>query len=166
MNSLLISQLPNDIQMYILTFTYQPQPIQLLNDIHSFHKYASVIHNMYQTYLKMLVSRGMTLNPSDTELYYMSWFHVDLFGYCKFIKTYNDCNYPLFCLFMRNSQIKTSSHAYRYFRRTFDNKPQKSKCQILWGLLNPAERFKFIAHLKNSVNARITALRRVDHLFL
>jgi len=150
-----INNLPVDIKLYILTFTYSPQPLPLLNDIKHFLKSDEIIKKIYydRWIHEIDYEPEAVINWLDNDLIgYMNENYATMYGYRK--KFYNIITRS-FCikkLFEKLCITKMTPHNSRYIRaivNQYFSKNPKSTVKIIWGLLTEEERDEFIQFQEN-----------------
>lgn len=114
----LVAQLPSDVLLHVLSYTYCPQPAPLLVDIRDFSlSKAEATAYFYQTFI---VGWG-DIEPEDRH-----WFANEL--YC----------------FIRQSRFRwICAHVNRLYGRQVD-----AQINVLWGMMTPTERHAFLAYLR------------------
>lgn len=157
--------IPEEIQKYILKFVGgRPQPMNLLEDIKSFHDDVFLIPELYGRYFSSLCEVFGTdpmmkamLASNVMSLYVTEWFYKDLLFYCRVFrdKTILVHEFPLLKLFMRYPQIQTKTHAHRFMVGIFSQKTNVQQINLLWGLLTHPERVHFAVFVKESIDHKI-----------
>jgi hypothetical protein len=120
--------IPYNIILNIFSYTYNPQPTKLLDDIQDYYSTKEKLLNKYN---KMWIEENIDLDFSN-ELYIINDFANYLIVYNSF--------YHIFC---RHYMINNKKDAVRYMI-WLDTIPMVTQINIYWGLLQPHERDKVI----------------------
>jgi len=130
-----IKKLPEESQQYILTFTYEPQPFVLLNDIRHYTRTRPILQDWY-------IDRFAWeyLNAEN------DWLHNDLIGFCnQHYATMNGYRDYFFEIFTRMFMLKNKSR--QQVVHICNNKDTKKLSNIAWGILTIEERDTFMSDL-------------------
>ena len=126
-----MNKLPNELIFKILSYTYQPQPKSLLEDIRDFHKSKNTIDALYLEKWSCFANE----NPRDwiiNDLFiYMNDNIPTMFGYCKKCKD----------IIIRNPFVKNVENFIIYS----EIKDVDSQINIFLGLFTVQERKEFIS---------------------
>uniref|UniRef100_A0A6C0HQT6 Uncharacterized protein n=1 Tax=viral metagenome TaxID=1070528 RepID=A0A6C0HQT6_9ZZZZ len=129
----IIKKLPKDIRNYILTFTYEPQPFILLNDIRHYIRTRQEIKDWYTNHFAWEYPNA----ESD-------WLYNDLLGFCNensaLMFGYKAFYFEVFsrAFLLKNKsrdELLMHRHIFRYSDKTNN---------VIWGLLTIQERNEFI----------------------
>jgi len=123
-------QIPYSIAQHILSYTYNPQPAQLVHDIQNYY---ITKENLLKEYNKMWMEENI-------QVYIIN----DFANYIFATQTYSNSFYHIFC---RHYMINNKKEAVRYMR-WLDTIPLDTQIHIYWGLLQPHERNEFIEELQ------------------
>ena len=133
-------KLPQELHRHVLSYTYSPQPKDLLVDIRNFHTSLHVIKEIYRC--NKTIFAGEDNAPTWVE----DWIINDLYGWL------ND-DMPVMHGFREKfvNLIQRNPYYALFTRFTTEEiilllgmKSGKSELRIFWGLLNPNQRHKFI----------------------
>lgn len=129
-NNLPIYKLPREIIDIIISYTYNPQPAELLEDIRHFNCsreliYSLFIHNYHSSQYKYLLSHDL--------VYFVNGKNIIDIGYAE----------SFFDFFTRHVLINSIEQVEPYFLQ-IESIPVESEINIIWGLLTPQERSNFI----------------------
>lgn len=113
-----IAHLPLDVVLHILSYTYRPQPADLLVDIRDFvPTKAEAAAYFYQTF----IVGWNDIEPEDKH-----WFANELYCY------------------IRQSRFRwICAHVKQLYGRTVD-----AQINVLWGMMAPSERHAFLTYLR------------------
>ena len=134
------NKLPQELHRCILSYTYSPQPKDLLYDIRNFHTSLHVIKEIYRC--NKTIFAGEDNAPTWVE----DWIINDLYGWL------ND-DMPVMHGFREKflHLIQRNPYYSLFTRFTTEEiilllgmKSGKSELRIFWGLLNPNQRQRFI----------------------
>jgi hypothetical protein len=131
-------KLPTELIDKILSYTYQLQPADLLQDIS--HYYKSRKH-ILQLYYDIWIIEMNEIVPEQ-----MHWLMNDLFAYSdQYINFINDLNYvyDYYAVFLRNSMLKDRISVDKYVDY-LSKQTVGIQINVLWGLLNIVERDEFV----------------------
>jgi hypothetical protein len=134
-----ISDLPTDVQLHILSYTYAIQPTSLLRDIKSFVEDGKKVLEFYNNLPIFLqeLAYGENLN----------FLLNDLYRYCNdFIATRHGFNERFHDIFKRNfliSRMECNVIDW-YIDTVLMNKNVSSQIIMFWGLLTYEERNDFL----------------------
>jgi hypothetical protein len=150
-----INNLPFDIKMHIISFTYSPQPTSLTNDIKHFLRSRAIIQEIYydRWNYDFAFEPGADINWLDNDLVgYMNDNYATMYGYRQ--KFYNIITRS-FCIrniFQKLCINKITPYNSKYVRSIIDPhfyRQAKFTVKILWGLLTIEERDEFIQLQEN-----------------
>jgi hypothetical protein len=131
------NKLPIEIIYIILSYTYQPQPKEITEDIKNYYESKQILLKSYENYWIFICQEN---EPSDKE-----WITNDLYRYSnRNFATMNGYVDDFYELFFRVFNIRTKEHVNQYIIK-LDNKSLDTQINIFWGLLNPKERDEFIS---------------------
>jgi hypothetical protein len=131
------NKLPKELIYIILSYTPQPQPKEITEDIKNFYESKQILLQTYRNYWIFICQEN---EPSDKE-----WITNDLYRYSnRNIATMNGYDDDFYELFFRLFNFKTKEQINKYIT-ILDNKSLDSQINIFWGLLNPKERNEFIS---------------------
>jgi hypothetical protein len=137
MNKLIV-ELPQDIIDIIISYTYNLQNKELLDDIQDYTKSKKVLfHNYYDYWISYI-------NEEEPEDKY--WLINDLISYTNNHKAtmYGYTN-NFYDIFYRNILLKTNEDVDKYIIN-LDDKNVNSQINIVLGLLTKQERYEFICN--------------------
>ena len=133
-------KLPQELHRHVLSYTYSPQPKDLLDDIRNFHASLYVIKEIYRC------NKMIFAGDDDASTWVEDWIINDLYGWL------ND-DMPVMHGFREKflHLIQRNPYYSLFTRFTTEEiilllgmKSGKSELRIFWGLLNPNQRQKFI----------------------
>ena len=129
----LIQRLPEDVRRYIIPFTYNPQPKDLLADIVN---YQYTLNNVIGAY---------KVEWTNEEVY--DWLINDIFAWLNnnvptmygYVPSFYDVwsRFPPFQPFMPSQPVMN------LYLRFLDKKSSMTMIRVFWGLLTPFERNRF-----------------------
>uniref|UniRef100_A0A6C0HYZ9 Uncharacterized protein n=1 Tax=viral metagenome TaxID=1070528 RepID=A0A6C0HYZ9_9ZZZZ len=134
--------LPNELVLKIWSYTYSPQPSNLLEDIRDYSSSFDVI--CYYYFTKLMEDYG-----NDFLFHtYINWAIHDIVDYISFFKNdyeiiLNETDYSVWrrCFQCKNmNTLELEGFIYKFEKGSLDN----TKLRFLWGLLQPNERKEFI----------------------
>lgn len=132
--------LPNYIIHKIISYAYNIQNKELLNDIQSFHKTKYEVKYKYQTKYNWFFTRYSWHENNNLYLNYINYIVDELYIYMKTkINSKNIYNYIL----ERSFNYKTIKEAKLYLFR-LSRLNIETQLNILWGLLRENERNNFL----------------------
>lgn len=140
----LIDLLPNDIILKIISYTYNTQPKELLQDILSFYETKSKLFSqIFVTNYNWQITRYNWYEVNNLQIDYISNLVDELliFMYSK-VNGQNIYNY----LSQRTYKYKTREQVNNCINN-IKKKDYKTQINILWGILNSFERKIFITKL-------------------
>jgi hypothetical protein len=114
----LIDRLPNDIIHKIISYTYNVQPKELLEDIESYYYTRSILYNM-------AISKYFRYNWFESKQHSLDDLIIGLYHYIIY------------------SEFKNVNKHTFYFYCHKLNGPTQTRINFIWGLLTPAERKKY-----------------------
>ena len=147
-------KLPQELHRHVLSYTYSPQPKDLLDDIRNFHTSLHVIKEIYRC--NKTIFAGEDNAPTWVE----DWIINDLYGWLnddmavmhgfreKFVNLIQ--RNPYYSLFARRWAEPNAARRPQGYCPTekiillLGMKSGESELRIFWGLLNPNQRQKFI----------------------
>jgi hypothetical protein len=130
------NKLPIEIIYIILSYTYQPQPKEITEDIKNCHESKQILLQTYHNYWIFICQEN---EPADKE-----WLINNLYRYSnKNTPTMNGYVDEFYELFFRVFNIRTKEQVNKYIT-ILDNKSLDTQINIFWRLLNLEERNKFI----------------------
>jgi hypothetical protein len=133
-----IDKLPQDIIYIIISYTYNLQNKELLDDIQNYTKAKKeLLHNYYDYWISYI-------NEEEPEDKY--WLINDLISYSNNYKAtmYGYTN-NFYDIFYRNLLLKTNQDVDKYIIN-LDNKNANSQINIILGLLTKQQRDEFICN--------------------
>ena len=122
-------KLPQELHRYVLSYTYSPQPKDLLDDIRNFHASLYVIKEIYRC------NKMIFAGDDDASTWVEDWIINDLYGWL------ND-DMPVMHGFREKFVNLIQRNPYYSLFTRFTT--EESELRIFWGLLNPNQRHKFI----------------------
>jgi hypothetical protein len=131
----IIKKLPEELRQYILTFTYEPQPFVLLNDIRHYTRTRPILQEWY-------VHRFAWEYPNAEN----DWLYNDLIGFCNedraLIFGYRERFFEIFSriFLLKNktpAQLLPYCSIFRYSAKTNNT---------LWGIFTEEERSRFMEY--------------------
>ena len=129
-----MNNLPNDVLLYIIAYTYSPQKSELLNDMKNFH---DTKHQVIKNY----TSRESELDPYE-------WIMNDIF---RFANEYQPTIYGFtnnfMNIFLRNPRI--SRETFTSYIEKFESMSCTQQINIFLSLLTIHERNNFIESFLN-----------------
>ena len=133
-------KLPQELHRHVLSYTYSPQPKDLLDDIRNFHTSLHVIKEIYRC--NKTIFAGEDNAPTWVE----DWIINDLYGWL------NDDMAVMHGFREKFLHLIQRNPYYSLFTRftteeiilLLGMKSGKSELRIFWGLLNPNQRQRFI----------------------
>jgi hypothetical protein len=133
----IIRRLPEELRRYIITFTYEPQPTFLLNDIRHYVFTRATIQEWYTTRFAWEYPNAEN-DWLDNDLIGMcNQHHATMFGYRDYF----------FTIFTRFFMLKNKTR--KQILRICNNmhRDTKKSSNITWGILTPEERDVFVNDL-------------------
>lgn len=133
-----LKRVPNEIFIHIWSYTYSPQPANLLEDIRDYPISLEYVLYFYQ-------ERYDFIND------YMYWIIHDIFGYISFFSY--DSDETLYTSFWKraiqcsNMDIDTLSD---YIYRLEQNKIE-TQVRLLWAMLYPSERVDYLDSIETFI---------------
>ena len=133
-------KLPQELHRYVLSYTYSPQPKDLLDDIRNFHASLYVIKEIYRC------NKMIFAGDDDASTWVEDWIINDLYGWL------NDDMAVMHGFREKFLHLIQRNPYYSLFTRftteeiilLLGMKSGESELRIFWGLLNPNQRQKFI----------------------
>ena len=131
-----VKKLPNEIQHIIISYTYQPQSKQLLEDVHNFTQSIHIIEDFInqldiKNHLYFISVKEITNELLNFIYFYLSKGILINLDYCFFTR-----------IFMyKNKNIDN------FFYLINQKYSLESQIRILWGLLYTHERNEFINYI-------------------
>ena len=130
-----IKKLPNEIQHIIISYTYQPQSKQLLEDVHNFTESIHIIEDFINQ-LDINHVNFISVKETTNELLNFIYFYLSKgilinLDYCFFTR-----------IFMRKN--KNIDNFFYLINKKYS---LESQIRILWGLLYIHERNEFINYI-------------------
>jgi len=131
----IIKKLPEEIRQYILTFTYEPQPFVLLNDIRDYTRTRPIIQDWY-------IHQFAFEYPNAEN----DWLYNDLIGFCNedraLIFGYRERYFEIFSriFLLKNKtpeQLLPYCSIFRYSAKTNN---------VIWGIFTIEERTNFMKY--------------------
>jgi hypothetical protein len=132
----LMTKLPKEVIRIIISFSYNFQKPELLEDIQSFYRDRE---KTSQLYFKTFIIERFEIEPEDKN-----WFANDLVGFMNNpMPTMKGYTKNFYNYFFRNPFL-TSKEAVKKYNLNLEKKEITTQINILFGLLLPSERFEFI----------------------
>lgn len=133
-------KLPQELHRHVLSYTYSPQPKDLLDDIRSFHTSLYVIKEIYRC------NKTIFAGDDNAPTWVEDWIINDLYGWL------NDDMAVMYGFREKFVNLIQRNPYYALFTRwtteeiilLLGMKSGESELRIFWGLLNPNQRQKFI----------------------
>ena len=137
----IVAQLPTEIRLRILPYTYKVQPKHLLQDIKHYKDTHDALLKLYHDY--WIVEMQMVTGEEK------HWLINDIFSYANHYKAtmygYVDSFYRIF---MRNLQIQTMYEIHNYVR-ILEDKKVDTQINIMLGLFTIQERNHLMKELSS-----------------
>lgn len=131
----IFQKLPDDLQSYIIPFTYSVQSSELLEDIRSFVSSKQEVSYIY-------FRQWFDSCEEDLD---KCWLVNDLFA---FANDYNPTLYgyleTCYTMFSRNIMLKSSHKRINEFLSKLEKETFNKKINVFWGLMTSEERTDFI----------------------
>ena len=141
----LVQRLPKEIIEKILSYTYEFQDKQMLEDIRNFLETRETLFRLYSKYW---VGTGY-----ETEEESRNWLINDLSGYANSYKgTGYGYVYKFYNIFMRNFMLNYIEKIEKYVKKV-DNKNVRTQINIYLGLFSPKERNDVILVINEKIAA-------------
>lgn len=137
-----LKRLPVELIGNIISYTYSPQPEELVMDIHMYHNSMSNIHKMfYNTFYSLGNTDIYKIELLDALILYANNYIPLSNGYHEdFYMIWN--RYPLFKKYTEND---TKRYKIReYIENVFIQKSINARINMLWGIFTYGERLNFI----------------------
>jgi hypothetical protein len=132
----LMTKLPKEVIKIIISFSYNFQKPELLEDIQSFHRDRK---KASQLYFKIFIIDRFEIEPEDKN-----WFANNLVGFMNNpLPTMYGYTETYYNYFFRNPFL-TSKEAVKKYNLNLEKKEITTQINILFGLLLPSERIEFI----------------------
>ena len=132
MNNLnkLINTCPKEIIYLIMSYTINPQPILLRDDIKNYYTSKIIISELY--YQRWIESEDKNWLINDI-IAYINDFQPTMYGYSN----------RFFNLWLRNRMIINGNDVNIYYN-LLEKKSVESQINLFWGILTPIERTEII----------------------
>ena len=138
-----LKQLPDELIHHIISYTYSPQPEELIMDIHMYHNSMANIHRMFynsfygldNTDIYKIELLNALMSYANNYIPIGNGYHED------FYTIWN--RYPLFKKYRENPDIHKSK-IHEYIENVFSKKSINSRINMLWGIFTYGERLNFI----------------------
>jgi hypothetical protein len=126
----LINTCPKEIIYLIMSYTINPQPILLRDDIKNYYTSKIIISELYYQ---------RWIEPEDKN-----WLINDIIAYINdFQPTMYGYNNRFFKLWLRNKMIVNGNDVNIYYN-ILEKKSVESQINLFWGILTPVERNEII----------------------
>ena len=138
-----LNRLPIELIHHIISYTYSPQPEELMMDIHMYHNSMTNIHSMfYNTFYGVDNTDIYKIELLDALLLYANNYIPFGDGYHEdFYMIWN--RFPLFKKDMENVEINKTK-IDKYIGQIFILKSINTRINMLWGIFTHGERLNFI----------------------
>lgn len=138
-----IKRLPCELIHHIISYTYSPQPEELIMDIHMYHNSMTNIHRMfYNTFYGVDNTDIYKIELLDALVLYANNYIPLHHGYHEdFYMIWN--RFPLFKKDMENDD-RNRSKIHEYIEKIFILKSINTRINMLWGIFTHGERLNFI----------------------
>ena len=140
----IISKLPENIKLHILSYTYLPQPKSLLLDIKSYLSTHSMIHKYY--YYEI---RAWPINSDEESKLNWLFYNLLLHSNNNIPVRNGYVDYFYFILYRHYMLQNKSRQDVDIVVSRMNNKNITTRINILWGLYKPLERIQFITNICN-----------------
>ena len=133
-----MERLPKEIILYILSFSYNVQSQEILEDIRNYHETKKTIFDLYH--------KTWILDIGEKEPEDKIWLINDLFTYSN---NYEALMYgyitQFYTMFYRNRFLHTKYQINKYIEK-LEKQPLHTQINVFWALFTQYERNEFIEH--------------------
>lgn len=132
-------KLPQELHRHVLSYTYSPQPKDLLDDIRNYQASLNILKEIYRC--NQTIFAGIDNSPT----WMADWIINDLYGWLNddmpIMYGFRD---HFLDLIQRNPYYSLFSRTTEEIILLLGKKSGESEMRIFWGLLNPIQREQFI----------------------
>lgn len=131
----MVLNLPTDIILHIIPYTYKLQNKEILNDIKNYSETKTMLSNYYYNYWIIFLQSE---KPQDKY-----WLINDIFAYANnYNPTMYGYNENFYSIFKRNTSLKSNQVIDKYILN-LEKKHIDSQINVFLGFLTPKERKEF-----------------------
>jgi hypothetical protein len=135
---MILHNLPYDIILHIIPFTYSVQKKKLLEDIQNFHDTKNKIKNIYRMHWMTI-----THDTMDPDIEADDWLINDVFSYANnYVASMNGYTKSFYNIFRRIPRLKKTRAINKYVSALEKNN-SKTQFNVVWGLMRQDERDEF-----------------------
>lgn len=134
----MLCNLPYDIILHIISYSYSVQNKKLLADIKNFHDTSNKIKNIYRMKWMTIIHDTMDANIAADE-----WLINDVFSYVNnYVASIYGYTKSFYNIFRRIPRLKKTRDINKYFS-IVEKYNSKTQFNIVWGLMIEDERNEF-----------------------